>query len=128
MVTYFVSGRSPAVRRSYWECEGTSQIAVSTVTQAEILFGLEKKPEATRLRSLFEEFFSTVPVMPWDSAAARAYGTLRAQLSRGGKTLSVMDLLIASHAVAIGATLVTHDRAFLQATSLLNVVDWANDL
>jgi predicted nucleic acid-binding protein len=37
-----------------------------------------------------------------------------------------MDLLIASHAIAAGATLVTHDKAFLHASSSLKVVDWAD--
>jgi len=39
-----------------------------------------------------------------------------------------MDLLIASHAIAVGATLVTHDKAFLGASPSLQVVDWATDL
>lgn len=39
-----------------------------------------------------------------------------------------MDMLIAAHAVSANAILVTHDRAFLQTTSFLNVVDWAIDL
>ena len=128
MVTYFVSGRSPAVRRAYMTCEIAGQIGISTITQAEILFGLAKKPEAMRLRSLFEEFFTTVQIMPWDTDAARSYGTLRAQLSRTGKTLAVMDLLIASHALSVGATLVTHDQAFRYAAPMLPVVDWATDL
>ena len=105
-----------------------ARIAISAITEAEVLFGLAKRPEATRLRANFERFFAAIELLPWDSAVAGAYGTLRAELSATGKNLGLMDLLIASHAIAAGATLVTHDRALLQAAASLRTVDWATDL
>ena len=128
MVTYLANGRSPAARRAYTESEALSRIAISVITQAEIFFGMEKRPEATRLNSVFDRFLGEVQVLPWDSAAATAYGSLRAQLTRSGNALSLMDLLIASHAIAVGATLVTHDQAFRHAGPLIPIVDWATDL
>src|SRR5271154_2061617 len=125
MATYIVSGRSRAARDRLKEAMELSTVAVSAITQAEILFGVENKPEAYRLRSAIEEFFETVQVLPWDSTAARAYGKLRARLSASGKSLSAMDMLIAAHAVAIGAILVTRDKAFLHVTPFLEIVDWA---
>lgn len=128
-VSYLVNGRSSAVRRNYVEAESNGAIiALSAITEAEIIFGLEKRPEATRLRANFERFFVTVQLLPWDSAVAQAYGKLRAQLNAAGKSLALMDLLIASHAIAKGAVLVSHDKAFLSVGPLLDVVDWATDL
>ena len=66
--------------------------------------------------------------MAWDSSAAQAYGPFRARLSAAGKSLSAMDLLIASHAIAVNAVLVTHDKGLLQVSSFLKVTDWASDL
>jgi tRNA(fMet)-specific endonuclease VapC len=126
--TYIVSGRSPAARQSLKAEREHSTVALSAITQAEILFGLENKPEATRLRAAVEELFDAVQILAWDSNAARAYGKLRARISAAGKTLTAMDMLIAAHAVAANATLVTHDKAFLQITPFLNAVDWATDL
>lgn len=128
MVSYLMNGRSPGVRRTYLEMEPHADIVLSVITEAEVLFGLERKPEATRLRALFEEFLASVQVLPWDSAAALAYGRLRARLNAAGKTLALMDLLIASHAVATGSILVSHDKALQQLTPNLIVVDWATDL
>ncbi len=51
-----------------------------------------------------EEFLSRTERLAWDSAAATAYGLLRAQSSAMGVTLGVLDMLIAAHAVAVGAT------------------------
>ena len=128
MATYIVSGRSRTAREKLKEAMEHSTVAVSAITQAEILFGVENKPGANRLRSAIEDFFETVQLLPWDSTAARAYGKLRARLSASGKSLSAMDMLIAAHAAAIGAVLVTRDKAFLQTTPFLEIVDWAVDL
>lgn len=125
MVAYIVSGRSRTARRHLKLERERSRVALSAITQAEILFGLERKPEATRLRAAVEEFFDAVPVMAWDSNAAQAYATFRARISAAGKSLSAMDLLIASHAIAVNAVLVTHDKGLLQVSSLVKAVDWA---
>jgi tRNA(fMet)-specific endonuclease VapC len=103
-------------------------VAISAITQAEILFGLESKPAAARLRASVEELFGTLQILAWDYNAAHAYGRLRARLAAPGKSLAALDMLIAAHAASANAVLVTHDKAFLQITTSLNVVDWATDL
>ncbi len=128
MISYLVSGRSRAARRSYLDSEGYTTIALSVISEAEIRFGLETRPEATRLRTTFEEFFASVPILPWNSDVAKAYGKLRSAINATGKRLSVMDLLIASHAIASDAILVSHEQAFQNLTPFLTVVDWAADL
>ncbi len=67
-------------------------------------------------------------IFPWDHAAAEAYGKLRARQEARGKTLGPNDLQIAAHAIALGAVLVTHDRAFRHLTGLAGLEDWATDL
>ena len=126
--SYLVSGRSPATRSTYLATEVEAGIAVSSVTEAEIRFGLHRKPEAMRLRSAFDEFFAAVQILAWDSNAAKAYGKLRAEMNARGKSLALMDLLIASQALAAEAILVTHDGAFEHLSPFLEVVDWAIDL
>ncbi len=128
MASYILSGRSPAARGKMREVQTYAGVAISAITQGEILFGLAKKPEALRLRAAVETFLGAVQIMPWDVAVAPGYGKLRAGLEAVGKPLSALDMLIAGHAFALGATLVSHDGDFLQATSLLQVVDWATDL
>lgn len=65
---------------------------------------------------------------PWNSAAARAYGTLRPRQARLGKPLGNLDRLIAAHAISLGAILVTHDHAFHHFATLPGIEDWATDL
>ena len=128
-VSYLMNGRSLAARRSYIKAESrTAVIAVSTITQAEILFGLERRPDATRLRENFQRFLSVVQVLPWDSTAAHTFGKLRVALSAAGKSLGLMDLLIAAHAISRNAVLVSHDTPLQTASPLLHVIDWATDI
>lgn len=127
IAAFILSGRSQAARLMLKQTLVHAEVMISTITEAEIMFGLELKPKAVRLRTEVEALFQTIEIRPWDSKAAQAYGRLRAQLKVAGKGLAEMDLLIASHALATGATLVSHDRAFQHVTPLLTVVDWATD-
>jgi tRNA(fMet)-specific endonuclease VapC len=98
-------------------------LCISSMTEAELLFGLAKRPEAKRLHCAVHEFLRRVAVLAWDSSVAACYGQVRAELEKEGKALSAMDLMIASHALATGAVLVTNDQAFSQVRGL-NLEDW----
>ena len=126
-VAYIVNGRSMKARKRLKAEQAHSTVSISAITQAEILFGLEKKPEATQLRAAVAALFQALPVLAWDGQAAQAYAVFRARIAAAGRSLSAMDLLIASHAIATHAVLVTHDKALLQLAPLLNVMDWATD-
>lgn len=100
-----------------------ASLCVSVITEAALLFGLAKRPGATRLHSAVGEFLKRVDVVPWDSLTAARYGTLRAAMEREGKTLGSLDLPIAAHALRVDAVLVTNDRTFGMVPGL-KVEDW----
>ena len=56
--------------------------------------------------------------LAWDSAAATRYGALRAVLEANGTPLGNLDTLIAAHALATAAILVTNDQAFARVPNL----------
>ena len=64
-----------------------------------------------------------VEVLPWDSEAARHYANVRAALERAGASMGNLDLMIAAHALAAQAVLVTNDRAFGRLKEL-KIEDW----
>ena len=100
-------------------------ICISVITEAELLHGLAKKPEAKKLPVVVREFLLRVDRLPWDSACAEAYAQLRCECEKQGKSLGNMDMLIAAHAHAAGAILVTSDRAFDQLFPWLRLQDWS---
>jgi tRNA(fMet)-specific endonuclease VapC len=99
------------------------RICLSVVTEAELLYGVAKRPEATKLRATIDELLAAIVVLAWSSVTARRYATIRAELELRGKPLGALDLLIAAHAVEHDAVLVTNDRAF-GAVPGLRLEDW----
>ena len=120
--SYIIKGSHPPVDRRLARVP-MERIAISTVTEGELRFGAARRPEATRLHSLIADFVLRVTILPWDSDAARQYGELRAELEDRGQPIGNFDAMIAAHALALGATLVTSDRAFGRI-GRLKVEDW----
>jgi tRNA(fMet)-specific endonuclease VapC len=124
MASYIIKGNPPQVRQRLLALPMQS-ITVSVVTQAELLYGVARKGHPSGISRLLNEFFLRVEVLPWDGAAAVVYGNLRATCSAAGITLGALDMMIAAHAVATKATLVTHDKAFSMVPGgVLAVEDW----
>ena len=126
MASYVIKGHPPEVRERLAALPMDS-IVVSVVTQGELLYGLARKGHPAALANVIREFLLRVEVLPWDERAATVYGDLRASCASAGITLGALDMMIAAHAVATNATLITHDKAFtLVPDGALAVDDWTN--
>ncbi len=123
MASYVIKGNIPRVRQRLVKVP-MAQVAISAVTEAELRFGVVRRPEATRLETAVEEFLLRVDSLPWDSAAARNYAQVRAALEREGKPMGNLDMMIAAHALAVQAVLVTSDRVFRRVEQL-KIEDWS---
>ncbi len=128
MVSYIAKGLSKAARARMLNLGEDEVVCVSVITEAEIRYGLAKRPEATALRERMEWFLAAVQVVPWGREEAKAYGALRAKFELAGQTLENMDMQIAAHAIAAGATLVTNDKALANVADLCGTENWATDL
>jgi tRNA(fMet)-specific endonuclease VapC len=102
-------------------------IAMSAIVYAELQFGVENVPSAKRRMQLASELTTAcelVPVLDWPSAAAATHSTMRAKLKKIGNAIGFMDSLIAAHALAIGATLVTNNEREFQRVAGLKIENW----
>jgi tRNA(fMet)-specific endonuclease VapC len=122
IVSCIIRGNSPAVDRRLVKVP-MAQLAISAVTEGELRFGGARLPHAARLHSLIGDFLLRVAILPWDSDAAHQYGQLRATLEREGQPMGNLDVMIAAHALAVGAVLVTNDHAFARMKKL-KIEDW----
>jgi tRNA(fMet)-specific endonuclease VapC len=120
---HIIKGHS-AVLANLRQCSPHS-LCLSAITKAELLYGVARKPEAKQLVNLVKEFLDRVDIIPW-GAAAIAYGPFRAKCNTKGVSLGSMDMLIAAHAVAVGAVLVSDDRAFSHVGEPLQMENWVS--
>ena len=123
-VSYALRGSPPSVRARLRRVP-MAQVCISSITEAELLLGLALKPEATKLAELVNQFLLGISVLPWDSAAAKAYADLCSASWKRGRPLAALDLLVASHAVSAGLTLVTSDQSFRSLRPRLHLADWS---
>jgi tRNA(fMet)-specific endonuclease VapC len=123
IASYVIKRHVPQVRVALLSVP-MSEIGVSVVTEAELRFGVARKAASAHLKLAVEEFLLRVEILPWDSEAAKHYAELRSALEDSGIPMANFDLMIAAHALAVGATLVTHDRVFHRVKHL-RIEDWA---
>ena len=88
------------------------QVAISSVTLAEIEYGIQRRGQPMALRNALTQVLLHMDVLPWDATAATCYGELCSSLESQGINLSDFDMMIAAHAVAMKAILVSRDKAF----------------
>ena len=101
-----------------------SDIGISSVTAAELAFGVAKSRSAKN-RVALETFLLPLNVAPFDLAAAFAYGDLRAELERRGQPIGPLDLQIAAHAISLGTILITNNEREFRRVPSLKVQNWA---
>ena len=100
-------------------------LIVSSITVAELAYGCEKSARPQSNRSALHKFLTPFDVASFDGSAGAIYGSIRANLERRGTPIGPMDLLIAAHAMALGATLVTHNTREFDRVDGLSLEDWA---
>ena len=120
---YLINERSSRVLEKLVSLD-PAEVAISSVTLAELQYGVEKSEARERNAKALDMFVVPMEVLPVDAEAARAYGGVRADLERRGKPIGGMDLMIAAHALSARATLVTNNtREFTRVRGLL-VENW----
>lgn len=98
-------------------------IGLSVITLAELEYGVSKSGHPSRNREALELFASPLEVALFDRPATLAYGRLRTLLERKGRPIGSMDMLIAAHALSLGARLVTNIAEFKRVPGL-RIENW----
>ena len=123
IISYWMRGNKRVIDRI--KKHPPSNLALSTVTLAEILYGIEKSPMKKKERRLkIEQISSLLGMYSFDEAAAGEYAVIRAQLKREGRVISERDTQIASIAMANKLTVVTHNVKEFGWIGKLKVEDW----
>ena len=118
--------RRPGFERVLRRLSGRSfgEICISAVTVSELRYGVSKSAKRAENATVLEEFLSRFELLDYPVDAAASYGALRTALERAGTPIGGNDLLIAAHALAMGASVATSNRAEFDRIRGLKVLDW----
>ena len=100
-----------------------SEFGISIIVACELRYGVARKRSA-RLTAQLEAVLEGIDILPLEQHADRHYGQIRVELERIGRPIGLNDLLIAAHALALGATLVTNNTGEFSRVPDLAIEDW----
>jgi tRNA(fMet)-specific endonuclease VapC len=102
---------------------GEDNICTSIIVAAELRYGCAKSG-SDRLRKVVEDLLGEIDVLPLEIPADSEYGGIRAELEAAGRPIGGNDLLIAAHAYATGAIIVTANADEFKRVRGLKVENW----
>ena len=120
---YVIKHKPESVLQKFQSLE-PSDFCISSITLAEIEYGISKSSRPDRNRFAFDMFISGIDILSFDDAAASEYGPIRAGLERKGTPIGPNDMLIAAHAKSLGFTIVTNNVREFERVEGLKVENW----
>ena len=101
-------------------------IAVSAATYGELAYGAAKSKLSHLAEQSLNALMVNTRILPIDDQVATAYGKLRADLERRGRTIGNNDLWIGAHALSLGLILVTNNEREFRRIDGLSIENWAS--
>ncbi|MGJ3249146.1 MAG: type II toxin-antitoxin system tRNA(fMet)-specific endonuclease VapC [Elainellaceae cyanobacterium] len=102
-----------------------SDIGISSITVAELEYGVYKSQQQEKNRNALMQFLISLEIVEFDQTAATLYGSIRSDLECRGLVIGSMDMLIAAHALSLGATLVSNNVREFARIDNLSLENWA---
>ena len=123
-ICIYIMRRRPAQVFRRFRKEGPERVGISSVSAAELRFGMEKSQRTEENLAALDEFLYPLSMYDFGALETRVYGKLRAGLERRGTPIGSLDTLIAAHALSLGATLVTNNTREFERVPELRLEDW----
>ena len=120
----YIINKKPASALKHIQSKRPDQVAISTITQAELEYGLARSRFPERNRIALLQFLFPFQILDFDQLAAVQYGTIRSYLESKGKPIGSMDLLIAAQARSRDLILVTNNEKEFKRVEGLKVENW----
>lgn len=123
-ISSYIIKKRDAVIRARLAKVPVSDVCVSVVTKAELLYGVARSSSKRVNRLAVDEFLSFVRVLSWDDEAAEHYAEIRAGLEIAGAPIGNLDTMIAAHARSCRVAVVTNNERHFRKVPGLRVENW----
>jgi tRNA(fMet)-specific endonuclease VapC len=121
--SYIIRNRPQSIKEKLQEVEQNHTVALSSIVVSELLYGATKK-DSPKLMRIVSAFIDNFIIYDYSKISAQSYGNIRTDLEKKGKIIGANDLLIASHALSLGAVLVTNNTREFKRVEKLVLEDW----
>jgi tRNA(fMet)-specific endonuclease VapC len=126
-ICIYLIRRKPPTVLSQFRSHSVGDIGVSSVTVAELQYGVQKSRHIEQNQSALEQFLAPLIIADFDEAAAVVYGRIRAALEAQGTPIGALDMLITAQALSLDVTLVTNNTGEFSRVPDLKLVNWITD-
>ena len=123
-ICIYIIRKKPAVVLRRIRATEPEQIAISTITLAELEYGIARSQHPNRNRIALLEFLFPFAILDFDQKACVDYGRIRAFLESKGKLIGPMDLLLAAQAKSHELILVTNNEREFRRVDGLRLENW----
>ena len=125
-ICIYMIKNNPLEVRKHFKLFVPGDIAISSITVAELQYGVEKSAAPKKNVFALEAFLLPLEIAPFDTDSAITYGKIRAEFERQSTPIDGMDMLIAAQAIAQGFTLVTHNLKEFNRVPGLKCETWVD--
>jgi len=122
--SYIIQNKPQSIKEKFQEVEENHTIALSSIVVSELLYGATKK-DSPKLMKIVSTFIDNFIIYDYSKISAQSYGNIRTDLEKKGKIIGANDLLITSHALSLGAILVTNNTREFERVEGLVLEDWS---
>jgi tRNA(fMet)-specific endonuclease VapC len=102
----------------------SSDFCISSITVAELEFGISKSLHPDRNREALDQFLIPFDIVDFNQSVAALYGKIRDQLHKKGTLIGNMDLLISAHALSLNSTVLTNNEREFERIDGLKIENW----
>jgi tRNA(fMet)-specific endonuclease VapC len=124
-ICIYIINQKPAPVLKRVQSRQPGQIAISTITLAELEYGVARSRYPDRNRMALLEFLLPFTILDFDQKASAEYGRIRAVLEARGRPVGPMDLLLAAQAKSHNLILVTNNEKEFARVDALRIENWA---
>ena len=124
-ICIYIINKKPASVIKRIQSKQPEQIAISTITQAELEYGIARSRNVDQNRIALLEFLFPFLLIDFDQMAAVQYGLIRASLESRGKPIGSIDMLLAAQAKSRDLILVTNNEKEFHRIEGLKLENWA---
>jgi tRNA(fMet)-specific endonuclease VapC len=122
--SYIIRNKPISIKEKLQEVEENHTIALSSIVVSELLYGATKK-DSPKLMKVVSAFINNFIIYDYSKVSGESYANIRTDLEKKGTIIGANDLLIASHALSLGAVLVTNNTREFERVEKLVLEDWS---